>query len=314
MIKQINKILDSFIHEEEVTLEDFIFIQSLVDIILSIPIPLKNQRYFSRMSLTKSLDFSFQFLENLDVDYAQKLHFILKDGHMSIRKRKIKESTLSNTCIIDGSKHINVVAQMTIEDSYTITHEFFHYDNMDITNPTINFELLTEGISIASESLQKRWFERQSRIPRNYQLNERNTLFALKTKACQLHFELQLIYKYMQKGHIGYEDIMDLIKNQGKFYRNCVDEDCYKMLKQDNLNFYDLQRYIIGGCLAAHIIDRDDYIAIFKEIHNNCNQMTFIETLKFLRLEVIDEENIILSNKSLKLLKEEYARKVKQTY
>ena len=61
MIDQINHILHTFIYEEETTLEDFIFIQELVDIIMSIPVPLKNQRYFSRMSLTKSLDYSFKF-------------------------------------------------------------------------------------------------------------------------------------------------------------------------------------------------------------------------------------------------------------
>lgn len=318
MIEQINSILDIFLHEEEITREDFILIQNLVDIILSIPVSLNNQRYFSRMRLTKSLDYSFKFLESLNVDYAQRLHFMLNNGHISIRPRKRKEIALSTTSIVDGRKHIKLITSGTVEDSYTTTHEFFHYDNMDIENPTINFELMTEGISITSESLQKLWFERQKQQPRDYHLNERDTLYALKVKACKLHFELQLIYRYMEKGEIGYEDIFDIVDCQNQFYRDNAYEEYDDILRNGDLNFQSLQRNVIGGCLSAHILDRviadSSYISVFKNVHDWCNQMTFVETLKYLGLEVIDEDKIILSNKSLVLLREEYSRKVKRTY
>ena len=127
------------------------------------------------------------------MEYADRLHFMLNNGHISIRTRKRKEATPSTTSIVDGKKHIKLIRNRTVEDSYTTTHEFFHYDNMDVITPTINFELMTECISITSESLQKMWFERQRHQPKDYQLNEMDTLYALKVKAMKLHFELQLI-------------------------------------------------------------------------------------------------------------------------
>ena len=317
-MEQINNILNTFVNEEETTLEDFVLIQNLVDIILSISVPLKNQRYYSRICLTKSLDYSFSFLESLDTGYADKLHFMLKDGHVSIRKRRKKDSILSTTGVINGNKHINLITSGTIEDSYTMTHEFFHYDNMDIVNPTINFELMTEGISIASESLQRLWFERQQHKPKDYQLNERDTLYALKVKACKLHFELQLIYRFMKKGEIGYDDFFGIIDGKSSFYQESAYEDYDDILRSGELNFQMLQRNVIGGCLSAHILDKiitnTGYISVFKYVHDNCNKMTFVETLKLLGLDVEDEERVILSDKSLVLLKRAYERKVKRTY
>ena len=314
----INSILNTFVNEEETTLEDFILIQNLVDIILSIPVPLKNQRYFSRMRLTKSLDYSFKFLESLDVRYVDKLHFMLKNGHVSIRKRRKKETTLSSTSVTNGIKHISLITSGTLEDAYTMTHEFFHYDNMDVVNPTINFELMTEGISITSESLQKLWFERQHHKPKDYQLNERDTLYALRIKAYKLHFELQLIYRFMKKGEIGYDDFFDIIDGKSRFYQESAYEDYDDILKNGELNFQMLQRNVIGGCLSAHILDKiimdTGYISVFKDVHDYCNEMTFCETLRLLGLDVEDEEKVILSNKSLTLLKGAYVRKVKRTY
>lgn len=318
MIEQINDILHTFIYEEETTLNDFILIQKLTDIILSIPVPLNNQRYFSRMSLTKTLDYSFKFLESLDVKYADRLHFILNNGHVSIKPRKRKEFLPSNTSVVDGVKKINLIMSRTIEDSYTITHEFFHFDNMDIQNPTINFELMTECISITSESLQKLWFEKQIKQPKDYHLNERDTLFALKVKAMKLHFELQLIYRYMKQGKIEYEDLFEIIAKGNNIYQLYATEDYEDIIKNGELNFQSLQRNVIGGCLSAHILDKinsdNGYISLFKDIHDYCNQMTFVDTLRYLGLDVIDEENIILSNNSLALLRLEYSNKVKRTY
>ena len=120
----------------------------------------------------------------------------------------------------------------TIEDSYTITHEFFHFDNMDIQNPTINFELMTECISITSESLQKLWFEKQIKQPKDYHLNERDTLFALKVKAMKLHFELQLIYRYMKQGKIEYEDLFEIIAKGNNIYQLYATEDYEDIIKK----------------------------------------------------------------------------------
>lgn len=318
MIEQLNDILEIFISEDETTLDDFIFIQSLVDIILDIQVPLKNQRYFSRMRLTKSLDYSFRFLESLDIDYAQKLHFIFSNGHISISKRKRNEDILSSTFVKNGQKHIRLITSNTVEDSYIVTHEFFHYENMNITNPTMNFELMTEGISITSEYLQRRWFESQKHQPFCYQLNERDTLYALKVKAYKLYFELQLIYRYMKKGEVSYEDLFEIIGSQDNFYKEYAVEDYEDIVKYGDLNFQALQRNVIGGCLSSHLIDKiasdESYIDLFKELHNCCNQMTFIDTLKALGIEVLDEDLVILSNKSLKLLKEEYSKRVFSAY
>ena len=62
----------------------------------------------------------------------------MKSAKIDIRVAR-KEFLPSNTSVVDDVKKINLIMSRTIEDSYTITHEFFHFDNMDIQNPTINF-------------------------------------------------------------------------------------------------------------------------------------------------------------------------------
>lgn len=116
------------------------------------------------------------------------------------------------------------------------------------------------------------------------------------------------------------KDIVNILKNKNKTYIEyaVLDlqsiQDRYNQDKILELNFSSYQTYIIGYLLATHILSKINndrsYIKEYINLINNSNNMTFVETLKKLDLEVIDEDNVILSDNSIKVLKREYKKRV----
>ena len=116
------------------------------------------------------------------------------------------------------------------------------------------------------------------------------------------------------------EDIHILLdgKSDDYIYYACCDmkeiSDRYEQTGILYLNFMYLQRYIIGYLISTHIVERINqdrkYIDQFIELNDNSNNMSFIDTLKELDLEVVDEDYVILSDDSLKQLKKEYKKRI----
>lgn len=315
MFDELNQILKDFTDGYEDTSE-YAFIQSLVDIILAIDIPLNSTEYHSCMRLNRSISHSYEFLKGLKKEYAEQLHFILESGHITYDESKEGITRLSQTIFEGNERRIILRVRGNIEDSYTLTHEYFHYANMDINNITNNWDLMTEAISITSEGLQKEYFRKLG--ARDFRLNELDILYALKVKAIQLDFELQLIYTYLKYGQINEFLFSEIFNYKSDFYFDMAYADYLEIKRHGEMSYPILQRNVVGGVLANHMLYRigedSKKLGEFITVHENCTQMCFTDTLKFLDLDVVDDYLVLLSKDSLKTLKKEYVHRVKSVY
>lgn len=318
IIERLNKILAEETVEESLgDIYEYEFIQNLTSIILNAPIPTK-RNYHSHMGLQQSIHHSLCFLEKLNQKYAATLHFILEND--KINYKSVKEFPLSNSSVslINGEKRVNLIVQNNIEDSYTLTHETLHFNNFDVENITDNWHLMTETFSILSENLQKRYFASLQISPRDYTNNEIDLLFSLKVKACCLDFEIRLIFLYLKYGYINEYWYTELFNGYNDFYVEVVSDHVLEIIANGELSFPLLQRYIIGGCLSAYMLERIDsnhrYINEFFELNDACNEMSFVDSLNYLDLEVTNKDIVLLSPKSLLKIKKAYISRIKKSY
>ena len=312
-ILDLNKIIKLEFEAEDCELEDLIFPESLVRIILSTDLKVSVPMHKHFFPFDKSIDYSYKFMNSIKSDYA----YILEDA-LANKKVEFKslnyEDPISKLLYYNGEKIISFVVTNTIEDTFTLTHEGFHYINTDLSNLSSNWNLMTEVISISAEYLQKLYLERNNLTVSEYEYNEISNLLEIRNKACKLDFEINLIKEYIKNKHIDDSSIHNLLKNKSDEYINQVCLDIEEMLSSGYMNFTYLQRYIIAACLSTHLVNRiinnPKKIGDFITLNDNCNNMSFVDSLKLLDLKLDDENYVILSDSSIKVLRKEYKERI----
>ncbi len=309
---ELNKILEEFVgdcYNEE----DYVLIRNFTDIILNSKSPWCNAIYHSKMGLDKCTDYSIDFLKTISPKYSDRLCKLLEHGRIEFLDDK-EEEHLSYIDVFEGSKFIKIYQRGTIEDSYNITHEVMHEINMDVDKSAMNWQLMTEAFSICAERLQMDYFARQSDIPRNYRHKEHDTLYALYCKAIVMDFELKLISAYHKYGAVN-KYVIDEILGENHFSAYINSAHLKEIVKDGELSFDMLQRDIIGGIMSTHMYERISnkrkLVKEFVELNDWCNEMDFVDTLKYLDLDVVDPDSIIVSRKSIRELTREYRKRCK---
>ena len=309
---ELNKILEEFVGDYY-NEEDFALVRSFTDIILGSKSPLCNAIYHSKMGIDRCCDYSIDFLKTISPKYSDRLCKLLSNGKIEFLEDKDEEN-LSYIEVVDDTKFIKIYQRGTIEDSYTITHEAMHESNLDVNKSAMNWQLMTEAFSICAERLQMDYFARQPEVPRNYRHNEHDTLYALYCKAIVLDFELKLISAYHKFGSVN-KHIIDEILGSNHFSAYINSVHLKEIVRDGELSFDMLQRDIIGGVLSTHMYERitnkRKLIKEFVELNDWCNEMDFVDTLKYLDLDVIDEDAAILSDRSIRRLTREYRKRCK---
>lgn len=313
-LEKLNKILDSFVSEEPIDEGEFLFIRQLLDIVLDTRLPKNRTKYHSKMRFSSCLKHSLNFLETLDPSYRANLESLFSNNQVTI----LKGNELSQMTVENGRSIMTFYQRGTIEDSYTLTHENIHDTNRDLNHVTVNWHLMTEGFSILAELLQRDYFGRLPNTPRDYRLNELDTLFAIYIKACQLDLEINLICKYLIYGEINDYLFEECLEGKNEFYAKWALADISDSLKQGDINFSPLQRNIIGGIISSHmyarIKDKPSRISEFVELNNHVNDISFLDTLHFLDLDVVDKQTFELSDESVKTLTYNYKNRVKGVF
>lgn len=315
----LNTALLSDYSEEEYKLEDLKLISDLVKIVLSVPLSLEVPIYKYPMSLETSLYHAKNFLEILNKDYKKDLENAINDGYAVFR---VVEEFFELSATINDASNKYIEYNMTgyVFDVYSIVHELIHYTSLDVKNKTINWRLTTEAYAFVAEALLSQYLKS---IPYNIpeiELNDISNIVGVVEKTFMLDFEIELMKLFMIKKNITHEDIVGILKNKNETYIEYAILDLKNIYEKYNtdkiyeLNFSNYQSYVIGYLLATHILNKinndTSYISEYINLINNSNNMTFVDTLKKLDLEVIDEENVILSDNSIKVLKREYTKRV----
>lgn len=314
----LNKILQSVIDEELFFEEDYLLIKKFCEIIINAGIPFFKTKYNSSMGINTSLVYSLDFLEKIDPRYSYNLERIINNNQLYLHDGKDNYG-LSQLIVEDGKSIINMYQRGTIEDSYTLTHENIHDTNRDINNLTVSWHLMTETFSILSEMLQMEYFRNLKNVPRNYKLNEMDTLIALYIKACRLDFEIELLFAYNRYGYINRYIYNEILSKYNNLYEKSeASVHLLDIIDNGDLEYTSLQRDIVGGILSSYMFERIDTnpsrIQEFIELNDNINYISFIDVLNYLELDVVDKKYVLLSNTSNDILNDCYKRRLKRVH
>ena len=312
--EELNRIIKEFVDEEYITEDEFIFIRQLIDIILGTHVPSNSTKYHSHIRFNTSLKHSLNFLETIGIKYRANLENLFANKQVEV----MSGQELSKNIVRNGKSVIQLYKRGTIEDSYTLTHENMHDMNRNLNKITVNWHLMTETISILAELLQRDYFKRLDNPPRDYRLNELDTLYALLIKACQLDFEIKLICRYLEYGYVDEYALAECLEGKNNFYAAWVIKDICDCIDKGDLNFSLLQRNIVGGVLSSHmyerIITKPSNIQEFTILNEQMNDMSFLDTCQYLDLEVVDKKLFVLSNDSIKTLSINYQKRAKGVF
>ena len=294
------------------TVEDLQLIESFLKIIRGNTIYFDILKYKEKTDLDKSIDYSLGFIESVDPKYREIIEDAINQGLITYNYDNNSDA-LSKLYLINGKKNINFVVTNTIGDSYTFTHEGFHYINMDLNKLPSNWWLMTETISMTAETIKKMYFEKNNLYLPEYKYNEINNYCGIIEKSYMLDFETQLLKEFLNGRKITEDTMYNILNNQNDDYIYLACMDYEEMMKTGYMNYSILQRYIISAVLSSRllkIIQKDNSYKPFIELNDNCNDMEFSDTLKYLGLKLKDDKKIILSDESLNELNTEYFEKV----
>lgn len=314
----LNGILQEVMDEEPFYEEDYYLIKKYCEIIRSAELPCYNTRYRFNMGINTSLMYSLDFLEKINPRYSDNLERLISNNQLYLHDGK-NNYGLSQLIIKDNKSIIDMYQRGTIEDSYTLTHENIHDTNRDINNITVTWHLMTETFSILSEMLQMEYFKKLSITPKNYKLNEIDTLIALYIKACRLDFEIELLFAYNNYGYINRYIYNEILSKYNNLYEKSeASNHLLDIIEKKDLDYTLLQRDIVGGILSSYMFERiendSSRIKEFIELNDNINNISFVEVLNYLDLDIIDKEFVLLSNTSNNILNDSYKKRLKRVY
>jgi len=314
----LNGILQEVMDEGKFFEEDYILIKIFCEIIRNAGVPFFNTKYNSSMGINTSIMYSLDFLEKINPRYSYNLEELINNNQLYLHDGK-NNYGLSQLIVEDNKSIIDLYQRGTIEDSYTLTHENIHDTNRALKKITVTWHLMTETFSILSEMLQMEYFKTLKNVPRNYKLNEMDTLIALYIKACRLDFEIELLFAYNTYGCINeyiYNEI--LFKYNNIYEKSEASVHLLDIIDAGDLDYTSLQRDIVGGILSSYMFERiendSSRIKEFIELNDNINNISFIGVLKYLDLDVVNKEFVILSNTSNNILNDSYKRRLKRVY
>ncbi len=308
MIGKLNKILKESLDEIIINSKYSGVIESFLNIVLSNPLIIRTGQYHLTIPTEQSIEYSIDFINSINNEYADMARdFLSSLEYCNLIYRSDISSYVYN---YKGHPKMNLFLSNTIEDSYVITHEIFHCINF---GSTLNRALMTETISLTAERLQQEYLKEFVGVI-ECQKRELDILCGIIEIAYMLDFELKLVKHYLTYKKIDKDFVDNFISLKNRRYASIIKEDIEEIIGYNKLRYYYHQRYIIAIILSSLLVNRindnPNNIKLFIELNDNCNTFSFIESLKYLGLEVVDKDNIILSDDSLNLLEREYQKRL----
>ncbi len=317
MIELLNSLLYQYFHEDGKYQEvDYSFLSSLSEIIVRPKIHLEAQIYRTRTRINACYVLARDFLGRLDPRYGEYLEEKLMSGCIHFYDRDENGATgLSHMIGSSEGNTIEFYETGTIEDAYTFSHECMHSWNCHPNQATESWHLMTECLSILAESLQQDDMQIRARSYPEYRKNKRDTYYALRTYALTLQFEIQLLEFYQEFGYIDDTVLFHMLDQMTDEAREAALDDLNWIDKEEELQIWMLPRYVVGGVLASHmhqrILECPQRLQEFIELNDYCQEMEFLDILRYLDLEVVDESIMKLSSESQKVLQKNYIKELR---
>lgn len=262
--ERLNKIIKEEISKKSYKqdLENMDIIMGLADILLQYTPIMTRTENDAPISFQESWANAISFFKMLNKDYAAQLNNIfLTRQEVELIKEKPEEhekdkETHQRLSMVTPDGKIKIAYQETIKDSYAIVHEMTH--KLSYGKEKNFFQnLLIEVPTYVTEELLTDYFIENKMYPihliKEYQIEKyQNFVDQAFDYAC----EYVLIKLYQTHGMINEELLKRFIqKNQNsgftKLFVTNLEEILNKIIKENRLDFYILERYIIGIFLGA---------------------------------------------------------------
>lgn len=308
----LNKAINSYIIDANLTgVEDLKLMNSLNDIVLNNEEVYFNYKYNKKYSLKESDKIVKDFLMYLNPYYKDYYETRLLDGTIIFDyNNTTEESAYSSYDPIYNKRIIYIPLEQNLEDSFAIVHELMHDINMDISMENISRYFYTEGLSFLSEFLLEDYL--QDKNIKQYKNPNNRGLYALKSKAIEVDYNIRLIKTYLKDGYINMGNYINMIESYPCNYLNDLSFVSNKIMDKEELTLDDEQPYILGGLIATYMYDRikenkNNILELF-ELNQMLKKYNFDQVLDYLEL---DYNDIDLNPPSYKKLEDKYKKYLK---
>ena len=234
----------------------------------------EEKEYETYMTLEEILDLVKAFLKDIDESYYKLFEKLIQNGTINIYDASVKENIeeFGNEAYHESYEdkygnrvsNINIPIGHTIDDVYTIVHEFIHHTNLSKIRAN-DRAMFTEGVSILYEYVLYNYLKSKD-------INQNDSKSSIMYRVKDLYNKAQMIKMYI-----------DLIKESRKQYYLETNEE--KIEEDLDIVVSDM-KYYLGGLIA--ILKYYDYIRGIMDIKNinnfnnaivnkqNCESLNYI--------------------------------------
>ena len=293
---------------------DYLLIQKLNNIVLSFEDRDYDFKFTKKVSKDENIKLAKEFFFKMNKDYYDILIERLNDGTFIFENDYANVLTAySEYDDIYKKRIIFIPLKGTIEDAFSIVHEFIHDLNIDISCESFTRYFYTEGLSFLGELLFEDFLIekgiKDSRIPNNL------TLFAIKSKAIEIDINLRLLSEYLDDMYIDFGKIMNVINDTKNEYVYDLVTVFKKIEEDEKLTLDNEQQYILGcfiGCYMYYRIKNNNKnINEFFELNDKLKEYKFSQVLDYLNLDYDTDD---LSKNTYEIFTECYKKVLKRNY
>lgn len=284
--------------------------EKTAQIILSHPTNLKISKYKKHYEFEDSFELSYNFLEQLNKDYASLLLKRMDEGAFLLGVGEETKDSISISTVIDDEYKIYIPYRGNLTNSFSITHEFIH--DMTIGKGYNNTRMsFVEVFSLYAELLQSEYL--QNIGIKEAIIRPREICNIVYSKTLKNAFEIELIKEQMLNGYVTSISVAEIMKRLD--YKKELWPILYTILDEEQLSFGYEQRYVIGYLIALYMLERnkDKSNKEFFELNEKLNDYTIPQFINYLDLngkytkELLDFDEV-----SYKKLEDSYVKQLKK--
>lgn len=308
---KLNELVKKTVEENEIeNINEFTFISQLSQMIFRNYKEISIPKYRSRVSLKKSIKYSYEFLDSLSSDYSSELEKIKSDIIFEKQNLQNCKSAYSDYDYKTNKKIIYIPYESNIGDSYNITHEIIHATSIE-KEFSYTRDVFCESLSFLAEMLQKDYLKENN--VKDYQINDKEQINGLKHFNLIVDYQLNLINEYLNNGYIDVAIFMDILKKYSIYDISTLSNYLIDCIKNNDFDIHFKQRYIIGYPLACYIYDRviNNGIYEFIELNEMINKFWLEDFLNYIDLECEDKEYLSLTKESCDKIEKSFVKRMK---
>ena len=308
---KLNELVKKTIEDYEIeNIDEFAFTSELSQIIFKNHKEIKIPKYKSRVSLKKSIKYSYDFLDSLSHDYSKELESLKSDIIFEKQNLQNYKCAYSDYDYKTDKKIIYIPYNNNIVDSYNITHEIIHATSMS-KEFSYTRNVFCESLSFLAEMLQKDYLKDKN--VKDYQINDKEQINSLKNYNIIIDYQLKLIEEYLNNGYIDVANFMNVLEKYNIYDISIISNHLIESIKNNKFDLLFKQRYIIGYPLACYIYDRviNNGIYEFIELNEMINEFWLEDFLNYIDLECEDKEYLSLNKESYDEIEKSFIKRMK---